>query len=392
MTVVAFFDDLYIAIADILMSLDYSKSNRPLPASVFLPSAPHGYTVHPEAVPSRIVRKSFSVNTASSQGVFLGAGTVEHIKDVIQNTQLLRSGLLMPSRSLPTLDTHKVQHLMAHAMDISEQNSLVDFEILGLCDGVRFDRAATIGSSYEFPYFGKVTIAGSGREALRDWLFQRGEQISEMSMANEPFEMRRHRTGGWLISRLLEEDGADNPLTLPAGVGGYYELYEYDRSGMTPVDAVLTVFLSLGGHKNAGIFDLQNLFFHKYVDGHLCILTLQNVQRSIKIGDEIRVPLSDFSLSVVPRFYEKVSAPNIARELIVTMAGNADFFNLSLFRDSARDFPSQAKRFIDTQNKLLRTRVVDGNVHISFDYELLKQRFQHFPKRPAHGTQVFYSK
>ncbi len=165
MTVVAFFDDLYIAIADILMSMDYSQSNHPLPASVFLPSAPRGYTVHRSAVPTRIVRKSFSVNTASSRGLFLGAGTVKHIEDVIQNTRLLRSGLLMPSRSFSTLDTSKVQDVMAHAMDISEQNSLGDFEILGLCDGVRFDRAATIGSSYEFPYFGKVTIAGSGKEA-----------------------------------------------------------------------------------------------------------------------------------------------------------------------------------------------------------------------------------
>lgn len=391
MTVVAFFDDLHIAIADILMSKDFSKTTHPLPPPLFLPSAPNSHQVYLEAIPTRIVRKFFSFPSNISKGSFLAAGSVADIEDVMRNVQLLRSGLLLPSQSLPHVDMRQAKGLLAHAMDISEQNLHGNFEILSLCDGERFDRAATFGSRHNIPYFGNVTLIGSGKVALCDWLHQRGEQISKMSIANESFEHRRHRTGGWLLSRLLEEDGSKNSRTLPAGVGGYYELYEYDKSGILPVDAILTAFISLTAMKKKEVFVLQNLFFHKYFDEHLCILSLKRSSPGFQVGEDVRIPVSEFELSVVPRMNEKGPSPRVGPDLLATMAGNAALFNLSLFRDTKNGFPAQAKRFIDTQNKLIRTTVVNEHVHIFPNYPLLQRFVRNFPKRPACGQEVLYS-
>lgn len=59
MTVVAFFEDFKLAIADVLMSADYSKSSLTPPPPISLPSTPAGYPLHLEAVPISLTRKVF---------------------------------------------------------------------------------------------------------------------------------------------------------------------------------------------------------------------------------------------------------------------------------------------------------------------------------------------
>ncbi|MGN7755163.1 hypothetical protein [Sinorhizobium sp. 22678] len=390
MTVVAFFEELQLAIADVLMSADYSNAPLHVPVPISLPSAPAGYPLNINAVPVSLARKILRVKSDVSDAAFLTAGTVSHIKDVARNARQLRSGPLMPSTALPPIDTRRVQSVLEHAMDISEQKARGDFEIIGICDGAWFSRAKNFGTADEIPYFGRVTLAGSGAPALRDWLFERGKQYSELEIGNEPFYHRRHRTGGWLLSRLLEEDVLPQSQTLEAGVGGYYELYEYDPSGMSVVDGALIAFMSID-ELEKGKLVFERVFFHTYIDDCLCILALSKPSPSFLVGDRVRIPLSSFSVHILPTIERDSALPHVTPELLVGMVGGANFFSLALSRAQGESFYHQTKRFFGTEHKLMRPSIAGGYVHLNLDQSLLKRFIAKFPKRPAHGTDVVYS-
>lgn len=395
MTVIAFFEDIGLALSDVMTSIDLSALGgmqiNNLPNAVRLPTVGESVIEALPIRPTSIKRKIMKIKVGEKTGDFLVSGTVSHVKELSQNVRLIPTGLLaLSTDQLRRLNLDSVASIVSVASEFTELHGKKDFEILGVCEGIRFNRQYDERIFDNFPYFGNVTFSGSGGEILRQWLADRGTQLARMDIGAEPLPHKRHRVKHWLPSMLLEEDSRNGYRTLTRGVGGYYEVFSFSKSGLSPLDDVLTVFASVEGRASNANVILDRLFYHRYTDDWMSVISYKGAGHEVDRSGFVRIPIEDFELFNIGPLLGEGAEPNRTSSYLVTAMNGADSYRLCLFRDKDKGGAYQVRRSYSSEHKILSSRVVDGYVHINFDRRLFEYYVKNFPKNvPSNEPRLF---
>ena len=390
MTVLLFCDDIGIALSDTLTSID-SRGMKETPA-IQLPTVGVDVTSNLRFSPTSLKRKKISISHGSGGGEFLVSGTVSHIKKLASNIAAIRSGLLsLSEEQLRKFNPNSSLSIIETACLFTEDTGHGDFEVIGVCDGVRFSRQYNNKIVAEIPYFGRVTLSGSGAPSLLRWLDERGQQFVKMDVGNDTLIQKQHRVSNWLPAMLLEEDWRDQHRTLSEGVGGYYEVFSFNNTTLDPLDSVVTVFASIEGSISDPKITLEKLFFHRYEGECLSVISFLGGQKEFSLGEAIRISIKDFELFNILSICGDQSKPNSTSSRLASEMNSARMFRLSLFRDKGDGDVYQVKRIYSSEYKILTSNVQDGNVHIKMNNDLLQSYIKKFPKSPPRGEHPIFS-
>jgi hypothetical protein len=381
MTVFAIFHDLGLAFSDVMLSAEGSGGH------MVLPSTGHTRNLNAQLSlsPTRLVRKFFRVSRQRKKGTFLVAGTVKHIEELVRNIKLVKdSAHHLPAKYRDCLCLDEVTSIMHVACLITEDNGYNQFEIAGFIDDVTFARLFDENRALDSaPYFGTTRMAGSGAADLYRWIYERGAQYAERELAHEPPLTKALRTIHLIPSLLLEEDTRASLATIRKGVGGYYESYYVTENGAEPVDSVLTVFAAIKGKGNKSFLELRRVFYHRYVDDWLLIVSLFDLPMEIHPGEAKVLPFKNFELFKVPPLLDEGSEPNWTTSRLAIEMNVAEQFRLSLYREEDGE-DMILKRFAEGPNgrRLISAKVVQNNVVFSinqdaFNYFLTRFRSTH---------------
>lgn len=390
MTVLVIFEDLQIALSDVMLSIE-KRVGYIAPDPIPLPTIPsEKYDVSP-VVPVRMVRKFIGCQIGKQSGKYLVSGTVSHVDKVVENIKIIRSGIgNIPDEMRQKLNTKDIRSVMDCACVMAEKSGYEEFECMG-SDGTHlFYRKYDANTPYTMPYFGKVTLSGSGSEFVKKWLFERGEQFEKMSFFSESVIEKKHRTINWLSSLLLEEDTRYLHRTISEGVGGYYEIYDFSDGELQEIDDVVTIFLNVDDIRDDKIF-IKNLFYHKYNSDILSVASLNNNTDLFNISDGIRINLSEFSKFEINPLYTSSSKTVFSKSLLLQKSANARLQRLCLFRTGESDDIYSVKRYYTSEHKIIKSTVKDEFVHYQFDDEIIRSIMDNFPKRPKLGQETLYS-
>lgn len=172
-TVIAQFDEIGVAISDVMLSSSDTESKCWLPSIGYLSQGASGN----DLVPTRLARKFFRFHKNNVQGMFLCAGTVSHINRLYRNMiGIFDRDLELPAKILNRLNTRSPESVLNAACELTEEEGFPDFEIIGVIDGIGFLRHHNFALvNQQIPYFGTSHFAGSGGPILKRFLEQRGD-------------------------------------------------------------------------------------------------------------------------------------------------------------------------------------------------------------------------
>ncbi len=368
MTVLAIFHDLGLAFSDVMLSTD--KPGKHLS----LPSTGHTSNLKTELSlsPTRLVRKFFRVSHQGKTGVFLVAGTVKHIKQLIFNVKRVKDN----SRQLPDeyrsrLCLNDVTSVMHVACIITEDEGYAEFEIVGIIDGITFARLCDENRALDYaPYFGITRMAGGGATDLHRWICERGAQYVERELAHDPLELKMDRSINLIPSLLLEEDTRVTLATISKGVGGYYESYYFGKETIEPLDSVLTVFAAIKGKGGKSFLELRRVFYHRYVADWLLVISLFNLPVQIYPGSDKVFPFGHFEFFKIPPLLDEGNEPNWTLSRLAIEMNSAENFRLTLYREE-EDEDKVSKRFSEGADgrRLLSVKVVNKSVVLSINQD-----------------------
>ncbi|MGB6095048.1 MAG: hypothetical protein WBF95_01965 [Comamonas thiooxydans] len=389
MTVIAYFSDISIAAADLLLSVE-----TPGGPPVLLPSVGSTSNLPPLSLsPTKLVRKILRLKHDKGVAVLLVAGTVSHLKKLVDFFEALRSGALQPlpefSRGHNTSDPLSV--LRTAAM-MTEKSGFPNFEFIafhnGRCLESRHEQHIRLRFS---PYFGGSALAGSGASSLYNWLCDRGEKyVNIPSMSRDSVEDKHFRALNLIPSLLLEEDTRVSLKTIGNGVGGYYESFQVDQDGLHPQDAVLTVFASIEKKDKELCLELRRVFFHLYSDDWLFIISLSGEPRILKAGQPLRIDMSEFHIYKVKPLFHDDEPPNWEIPRLVVQMPSAKHWRLTLYRETSTE-PQQIKRFYHSQGAeqpILIISVKNQTVSLKIDQERMDYYVKKFPSKTSDENSV----
>jgi hypothetical protein len=378
MTVLVFFEDLGVALSDVLLSREVPGGGIPVP-SIGDPAL----LSPPLAVqPTQLVRKFFRIQRPGSEGVFLGCGTVSSIKKVFENVDLIISRPeLVPNELRHRFNANSVASLIDTAAKMCEAGGKPDFELLGLADGVRIARAFNEGRLEQcLPYWGHVLSMGSGAPMLMEWLRSKGELLINSGLVAESIQFKRIRAMHNTPLMLLNED-IWSQTTLNVGVGGYYETFLFDNSGLTPAEDTLSVFGSFIKEKGRTGFELHQIFYHLYDGDYLIVGALLCGKKIIHVNEECRIPLADLTIYPMPPMKSAAAAPEWNPSRLALRMKKSSRFSLNSYRGPKY---LQIKRFYEGEEgrRLLRFDVSGSYLSIT----LHEQEFLHFLSKTDPST------
>lgn len=367
MTVLAHFEDLGIAVSDILLSVEEPGGGIRLP-SIGDPRVAHaGLPMRP----TRLVRKFIKVQRPRSAGVFLVCGTVNHVEKVVQNVNGLISGVLRPPPALAhKFFPSKASSLIDVAAHMAEADGSHDFELLGAVDGVGYRRHFQTSVAQKLPYWGKVTVMGSGGPDLLEWLIAKGLALEAAGLLGDDRERRQIRAQNAVPSLLLEEDTRSTMHTLKKGVGGYYESFEVHDTDLLPFDRILTIFGRFKPQNGRLDFELRRVFFHTYDGDDLIIGNLTGLPMTISSPEPLRLPLSDLEVFSVPPLGQEPNSGWSGSRLALKM-GAPLTMRLTTYR-GARD--QSVQRFYEGQGgrRLIQAKAGGESMQLQLDQSELE--------------------
>lgn len=365
MTVIVFFEDLGVAVSDVLLSVDGSGGG------IELPSVGNPRSIDPPLpiTPTKLVRKFFRVSRPGSDGMFLTCGTVSHIHKLAKMVARIIAGSVnVPPTLVSRLNRNSVASVVDLAATLVEQAGSPEFELLGMVDSTRYARHFnTPNLTHCLPYWGEVVALGSGAPYLIDWLREKGDAYIAAGLSDDSVQMRARRASEVVPSQLLEED-TRQMRTLRAGVGGYYESYAIGSSSIVPDDSVLTVFGRFKRGAPSPVIEIRRIFFHVYDKDLLVVGSLTGVPLDVSVSKELVVPLASFKAFEIP----PLDAPNQPLKWnssrLAQMLGSAARLRLTTYR-GAND--QSVKRFFEGEQgrRLIRTRVSGESLRIKLDEE-----------------------
>ena len=297
MTVLAYFEDLAIAVSDVLLSVKAPGRGIRIPTIGGTAVA----NADPPVRPTRLVRKFFTVKRPRSAGTFLVCGTVAHITRVTQNVDGLVTGRIRPPEHLLRMFVpQSAASLVDVAARMTEEEGLDDFELLGAVDGEGYRRHFNRSVPRDLPYWGRVMVMGSGGPDLVDWLTAKGRAFEDAGLGADDLGRKRSRVVNTVPSMLLEEDTRSTMKTLNKGVGGYYECFDVCDTELVPFDRAITIFGRLKRASGRTTFELRRVFFHTYDEGNLIVGTLTDLPMDISPSEPLRVPSDSLEVFHVP--------------------------------------------------------------------------------------------
>lgn len=373
MTVVAVFEDLRVAVSDVLLTTDQPGRHLTIPTT--------GYTGNLLSAlplsPTRLVRKYVEFKAQSGRGMLLAAGNVEHIEKLAENLQCISNGTC-------ALPTH-LQHLLADrspwaiadtASRYTEFQGFSQFEVIGSAGDALYTRTFDASAiKLSLPYFGVVRAIGSGAADVANWLEARANHWIECGLDSDDLEIKRFRTMHMLPAIFLEQDTRSTLHTLTKGVGGYYEAYWLGKDELIPMDSVLTIFATIVGKPRNYTVELRRLFFHLYKDGWLFVVSLFNLPKIVGLGHPLKCPLGDLEQFPIPPLTNPTVTPNWTVDRLAMQACAAGHTRLILSKDV--DSKPITRRFFQGHQPLHRLfdlKVSGGYLNIALN----QAGFSHF--------------
>lgn len=368
MTVLAIFHDLGLAFSDVMLSTDKPGEHLSLPST--------GHTRNLKTKlplsPTRLVRKFFRVSHQGKTGMFLVAGTVTHIKQLVLNVKRVKDhSRQLPEKYISHLCLNEATSVIHVACVMTEDEGYAEFEIVGVINGVTFSRLCNENRALDCaPYFGITRMAGSGAADLHRWVCERGTQYVERELVHDTLEVKTDRSINMIPSLLLEEDTRSTLTTISKGVGGYYESYYFGQETIEPLNSVLTVFAAIKGKGGQSFLELRRVFYHSYVADWLLVISLINLPVQLYPGSDKVFPFEHFELFKIPPLLEEGNEPNWTVSRLAIEMNSAENFRLTLYREEEVE-EKISKRFSEGADgrRLLSVKVVNKSVVLSINQD-----------------------
>lgn len=376
MTAIALLTDLRVAFADVLLSKESPGTHMTLPSVGYTGDLKQSLLYSP----SRLKRKFFRVKGKSNGGMFLVAGTLTHIERLAQNVEFIRKGQYFKGPPPTTFNSEDAYSTVHHACLATEAEGFNQFEILGVVNGETYMRIFDENKANgPLGYYGKVTVAGSGGRDLLNWLAERGAQYATLPMADEDEFSKGLRTASALPLVLLEEDQKPRSRTLPKGVGGYYEAYQVQPTSLVPVDKVFSLIATVKGRGPDVYIELNSLYYHRYVDDYLLIVSLRGVGLKLQPNELCDLSFEQFEKFEIPPLISEQSPPNWTASRLLGEVESAPIFRLSLTRYNT-GYPLTA-RFTETGDtrRLLHFDIRKNKISIKVDDDAFRHYLIRFP-------------
>lgn len=377
MTVVAVFEDLQVAVSDVLLTTDRPGGHIVTPTTGNTGNLGYPFKLSP----TRLVRKYVEFTSQCGNGMLLAAGDVPHIEKFAENVRDIAKGKCsLPAHIEQLLQKGTPDAIADAAVKFTEFQGYPNFEVIGSAGNQQYSRTFDATEiKILLPYFGVLRAIGSGARDVVNWLEARATHYVESGLDGESLKLKMIRAMHTLPAILLEEDTRTTLHTISKGVGGYYESYLMDKGELRPVDSVLTIFARVVGKPRDYSVEVRRLFFHLYINDCLMVVSLFNLPKSVTLKAPLKCPLSDFErFPIQPLFGEK-RKPSWTVDLLAMQAATAKHTRLTLSRESRGGYPL-VKRFFEghqAANRLIDLKVSNGDLVITLN----KEGFDHFVSR-----------
>ncbi|GAB3253677.1 hypothetical protein [Chitinimonas naiadis] len=386
MTVIAYLEDLGLVFTDVMLSNDKPGTHFVLPTTGSTENIPQNLALSP----TRLVRKYFRQRINGREGIFFVAGALSHIKKLIACIKYVCAAPgSLHAEYKRQLNSEDPISILAVACLKNEDDGFSDFEIIGFIDSRAFVRNyATYKVGGDLPYYGKIHIAGSGGQDLYNWLAIRAESYEKLPLIDESVRDKVNRTMNTVPMILLEEDGSTRAKTIINGVGGYYETFVFERNGLEGLDSVLTLQATVQGKGKNTFINIERLYFHKYVENWLVVVSLFGVPRAIHLGEQLTISMADLHIFKIPPVFESNRLPNWTSSKMASMMASAEHFRLTLRRGNSKSLI--IKRFSEGARpcrRLLKTEVRKSHLIVCLDEDSFRHYLNRFPASLALNEQ-----
>ena len=377
MTVVAVFEDLQVAVSDVLLTTDQPGGHIVTPTTGNTGNLDYPFKLSP----TRMVRKYVEFTSQCGSGMLLAAGDVSHIQKFAENVcDIAKGKCSLPAHIEQLLKNGTPGAIADAAVKYTEFQGYPNFELIGSAGNQQYSRTLDVTEiKILLPYFGALRAIGSGAQDVVRWLEARAARYVESGLDGESFELKMIRAMHTLPAILLDEDTRTTLYTISKGVGGYYESYLMDRGKLRPVDSVLTIFARVVGKPRDYAVEVRRLFFHLYVNDCLMVMSLFNLPKTVTFKEPLKCPLGDIELFPIQPLFGKKRKPNWRVDLLAMQAAAAKHTRLTLSRESREGHPLMKRFFEGSQaaNRLIDLKVSSGYLVITLN----KEAFDHFVSR-----------
>lgn len=373
MTVIAFFENAQIAIADVLLSKSLGREAARTPTgSTTEDFARHGIQV------TRLVRKVVTAEGPIGRVECLVAGTVRHIEVFAQALQaVLDNSLSLPDELRETVRRAGVYGCFQLATRIADSNGFSDYEVIGIAGThMCFQTVNATRVEEVLPYFGKVRIAGSGSFDLLQWLRLRGETFTRV-FAGQSEDAKRFHIAHMVPLMLMQEDLGEQ-RTLQAGVGGYYEAFQILPEKLEPFDDCLTVFVDLLGRKRDCTVRVRHLLYHCYRGDTLHVLSL-GAPVQVSGASPVKVSLANCGYDEILPLQGSQLTPSWTRHMVAAKLRGASTIRTEVRKKVRKEWVSKRLLNNGAIPVVLTVSLAGDNLVLAIDVESFEQHFDRFP-------------
>ncbi|OCW25487.1 hypothetical protein C9382_26285 [Pseudomonas aylmerensis] len=373
MTVIAFFEDVRIAIADVLITKSLGREAARTPTGGTTEDfARHGLQV------TRLVRKMVTAEGPVGRIECLVAGTVSHIDAFAQVLQaVLNNSLPLPDELRETVRRAGVFGCFQVATQIADNSGFSEYEVIGVAGAnMCFQTVDATRVEEVLPYFGKVYIAGSGSFDLLHWLRLRGETFARV-FAEHPEDTKRFHIAHMVPLMLMQEDLGEQ-RTLQAGVGGYYEAFQILPGKLEPFDECLTVFVDLLGRKRDATVQVRHVLYHCYRGSTLHVLSL-NTPVKVSAVAPVKVPLDDFGYHEIPPLQGSSVSPSWTRHMVAAKLRGARTIRTVIRKKVGGKWVDKRLLNNGAVPVVLTVSLAGDNLVLAVDVQSYEQHFTRFP-------------
>lgn len=309
MTVIALFSELDVAIADILLTYDGAGPWPSLPTVADPGPIAGDYPCHF----SRLARKSSYVTQGGRTVLFLVAGDISHVDAYLREVNSLAIGTSHIPAHLGRINRQDLDSVLNGALDVANQKGKHDVGFIGI-RGERFFAAAQTVDN--IPYFGEVSISGTGAPLLLNLLTDSGKNYNK-KYPNDTIEQKFMRIINNVSMNLIQADRHRPSLTLSEGVRGFYEIYYNLKGELTPLGASgwTRTISTLKKRAEHGIC-LDALWYHYYEKQNLYILSASALKLALPQNVQKILPWELFRVDVVGPY----GSPKQASEFQTTVS------------------------------------------------------------------------
>lgn len=313
MTVISILIDRKIAISDLLISTEEPGDYASIPTlgDTSLVKDSLDFSI------VGLMRKIFYLQSGNQKASILWAGSVNHVRRFRK-----KLNNLVESKSDNFIT------LIDSVINEQEESGYGDFEIIALVNDQIYCRSWS-SLSDDMPYFGRLFSAGSGASDLNNWLIQRS--LGFEKFCRDSSSVMKHRIMHNIHSMLLEEDIRSTLATISNGVGGYYESFFVDCTGLLrPIDNLLTSFVKI----KSDHVEIRRFFFHYYDDCELVVIVISELPLKLKYGEYVYLQIEDFDKYSIPSLdycSEKNEDNLMSSDELINRFINAESFSLTIY-------------------------------------------------------------